>query len=81
MRFVYSAFKQSIGALDRQWDENVFQRQQGMYTTLLKRRLDGIALELMEGLESGQERSEWNHMVSRFVQDYMREFGLKIKSL
>lgn len=78
---LYQEFRHSVAGIDRQWEENVFQQQQGKYTTLLKHRLDRIAMELMEGLDHGAGRISWNHEVSGFIQDYLREFGQKIRSL
>ena len=81
LQALYREFKYCTASLDRQWDENVFQQQQAKYTALLKHRLDRIALELMENLETGADRNAWNQSVSQFILDYMREFGQKIRSL
>lgn len=81
MLSLYREFKHSVATIDRQWEENVFQQQQGRYTVLLKRRLDGIALELMALLETGDDRNEWSHAASGFIQGYLHEFGQKIRSL
>lgn len=81
MRVLFVEFRHSITALDRQGDENVFQQQQGKYCALLKHRLDRIALELMDKLNTGADRYGWNRTVSGFIQDYMTEFGRKLRAL
>lgn len=81
MQALYLEFKYATASLDRQWDENVFQQQWGIYTSRLKHRLDRIALELMGNLETGTDRNAWNHSVSRFIQGYVSEFGQRIRSL
>ena len=81
MQVLYREFIYCTASLDRQRDENVFQQQQGKYTALLKHRLDRIALELMESLETDADHNTWNLTVSRFIQDYLSEFGQKIRSL
>ena len=81
MLTLYREFRSTVSPIDRQWEENVFQQQCGKFTALLKHRLDGMAMELMAKLETDSERQEWNHSGNRFVQDYMREFGQKIKCL
>lgn len=81
MLSLYRSFRQATASLDRQGDENVFQQQQGMYTALLKRRLDGIALEVMSHLEAGADHHECHHALSRFIGDYVQEFLQKIRSL
>lgn len=78
---LYREFRQVTASIDRQWDENVFQQQQGKYVALLKHRLERIALELMAGQDSGAGRDEWNREVSAYIRDYLREFGQKIRSL
>jgi hypothetical protein len=81
LQTLYREFKYCTSALDRQWDENVFQQQQGKYTALLRHRLDRIALEVMENLDTDADRNAWSHSVNQLIQDYMREFGQKIRSL
>ena len=81
MLSLYREFKHSVASIDRQWEENVFQQQQGRYTSLLKLRLDSIARELMSVLETSSDRNEWSHSVTGFIQSYLNEFRQKIKSL
>lgn len=78
---LFREFKYSVAAIDRQRDENVFQQQQGRYMALLKHRLDSIAFELMNLLDPGDDRNRWNSSVSRFIGEYLNEFGQKIRSL
>lgn len=81
MLSLFREFKHSVAAIDRQWEENVFQQQQGRYTALLKHRLDSIALELLSLLDTGDDRNEWSHMAGGFVRGYLHEFGQKIRAM
>jgi hypothetical protein len=81
MLSLYREFQYSVAAVDRQGQEDVFQQQRSRYTTLLKSRLDGIAMELMNVLETSSDRNEWSHSATRFIQEYMNEFAQKIRSL
>lgn len=81
MHTLYQEFRHCTASVDRQGEENVFRQQQGRFTALLKRRLDGIAVELMDVLETGSDRNEWSYAASRFIQDYMNEFAQKVRSL
>lgn len=78
---LYREFRQGTASIDRQWDENVFQQQQGKYVALLKHRLELIAQELMAGQGSGSGRDEWNREVSNHIHNYLGEFRQKIRSL
>lgn len=78
---LYREFKHSVASIDRQWDENVFQQQLGKYTVLLRHRLESIAIDLMNQLQTGDDRNKWSHTANGFIGEYMREFGLKVRTL
>jgi hypothetical protein len=81
LQALYMAFQKATAPLDRQGDENVFRQQQGIYTSLLRHRLEGIALELISRVEPAANRNSCNLALSRFIQDYLFEFAQKIRSL
>jgi hypothetical protein len=81
MLSLYREFRQATTALDRLRDENVFQQLQGRYASQLKHRLDSIALEMLETGKRDAGCSEWSHSLGRVIQEYVREFGQKIRSL
>ena len=81
LNHLFQEFSASTIAIDRQKDVNVFQQQLGKYTALLKQQLDGIALEMLSTILSTTNTNEWNHSLSVFIQDYLREFRHKAKSL
>ncbi|HEY1116044.1 MAG TPA: hypothetical protein VGE66_20920 [Chitinophagaceae bacterium] len=81
MHSLYRSFRKAVAPIDRQGGDNVFRHQQSLYTEQLKRRLESIALELLSKLNKSVDPNECHHTLSRFIQDYVREFGQKIRAL
>ncbi len=78
---LYSDFKQSALSLDRQKDENVFQQLQGRYLSRLKHQLQSVSLEILNQTEQGFNRHQLNNALSRFIEEYTKEFIQKTRSL
>ena len=74
---LYSEFKHAVATIDRQRDENVFQQQQAMYTNTLKHHLQNIAQETSRHMQQQDQSQKLNVL----VEDYLKEFVHKIKSL
>jgi hypothetical protein len=78
---VYEEFKHTTASLDRQRDENVFQRMQAQYSARLKRQLGEVALETLEQLSLGLSRDGFNRILTSFIEEYTTEFVQKARSL
>lgn len=74
-------FKFSIASLDRQRDENVFQRVQANHVAALRRRLQEVALEVVAQLATDQSRDRFHHFLALAIDEYINEFVQKAKSL
>lgn len=78
---LYHDFQHSVTTLNRRRDENVFQQIKGKYTQELKSRLNNLARESIQKMDTDSGRNELNHALSSIIDDYLREFELKIRSL
>lgn len=78
---LFREFTHKVVTLDRQRDEHVFQQLGSQYTDQLRRQLERLALELLSGVERSDERQQWNGALSRYIQDYVKDFTQKIQSL
>lgn len=78
---LYAEFRHSIASIDRQADENVFQQSQNRYASQLHLRLNHIALELLEQAASSGNRTRLNQVLSPSIEEYVKEFIQKAKSL
>jgi hypothetical protein len=77
---IYGEFKQAIASIDRQGDENVFQRLQNRYASQLQLQLHNIALEILGQVDTAQ-RNKLSFSLSQSIEEYIREFLQKAKSL
>lgn len=78
---IYSEFRHSIVTIDRQSDENVFQQLKNRYASQLHLRLNQIALELLEQVDSSGHRNKLNQVLSPSIEEYLKEFTQKARSL
>ena len=78
---LYAEFRHSIASVDRQGSEDVFQQLQNRYINQLQRRLNDIALELLQQAAPTGNRTRLNQVLSPSIEEYIKEFKLKAKSL
>lgn len=78
---VYRSFLYSVGSIDRQGDENVFQQLRDKFADRLKYQLQSVAREVLDQSTDRASAGTLNHMFSRFIDDYRREFIQKVRAL
>jgi len=78
---LYTEFGHSIASVDRQGDENVYQQLQNRYISQLHLRLNNIALELLEQADPTGNRTKLNQALTRSIEEYIKEFLQKARSL
>ncbi|HEX2532424.1 MAG TPA: hypothetical protein VHK69_01740 [Chitinophagaceae bacterium] len=78
---LYRDFRHSADRLDRQGEEHVFRQLQGHFCNRLKMELQHIASELMAGTGPEAGRPESYPAFHVYIEDYIHEFTLKIRSL
>lgn len=79
---LFSQFELSVKHLNRQMDENVFQKTAGKYNDILKQELMQLLRRLLETNHHLHRNSLQIHQaLSNKVLDYTSEFSRKIKQL
>lgn len=78
---LYRHFQSSVAPIDRQGDENVFQRSHGRYVAQLRQQLQGLAMDILNEADAGTDRGRLNHSLASFIDDYVQEFIQKVRSL
>ena len=78
---LYGKFKESAKLLDRVRDDNVFQQQQSKYLQTLKQQLESLALEILNKNRSVGNNSQLNKKLTDEINEYVREFKQKSRSL
>ena len=78
---LYEKFKESAKLLDRVRDDNVFQQQQSKYLQTLKQQLESLALEILNKNRSVGKNSQLNKKLTDEINEYMKEFRQKSRSL
>jgi len=78
---LYGKFKESAKLLDRARDDNVFQQQQSKYLQALKQQLESLALEILNKNRSVGNNSQLNKKLTDEINEYVKEFRQKSRSL
>jgi hypothetical protein len=78
---LYAKFKGSAKLLDRTQDDNVFQQQQGKYLQTLKQQLESLALEILDKNSPVGDSSQLNKKLADEINEYVKEFTQKSRSL
>ncbi|HEY1871432.1 MAG TPA: hypothetical protein VGG71_10250 [Chitinophagaceae bacterium] len=78
---LYAKFKESAKILDRTKDDNVFQQQQSKYLQTLKQQLESLALEIMSKNSLVENNSQLNKKLTDEIDEYLKEFRQKSRSL
>ena len=78
---LYGKFKESAKLLDRARDDNVFQQQQSKYLQTLKQQLESLALEILNKNRSVGNNSQLNKKLTDEINEYVKEFKQKSRSL
>jgi hypothetical protein len=77
---IFGMYQQSVGKINRQGDENVFQQLTGMYAHQLNRHLHDIVSEIT-GTVAPVEQERLRNMLLSLVEEYNKEFLQKVRSL
>jgi hypothetical protein len=77
---LYNEFRHSTALIDRQGDENVFQKLQNRYVSQLALQLHDIALEVLEKADHSHDRQKLQYAFTHSIEEYTNEFLQKIKS-
>lgn len=78
---LYERFRESTKRLDRAKDENVFQQQESKYLQTLKQQLESLALEILNKSSSVGNKSQLNKKLTDEINEYIKEFRQKSRSL
>ena len=78
---LFEKFKGSARSLDRIKDENVFQHQQAKYLQALKHQLESLAMELLHRNKTLKQISQLNKKLADGINQYLKEFRQKSRSL
>jgi len=78
---LYEKFKESAKLLNRARDDNVFQQQQSKYLQTLKQQLESLAIEILNKNSSVGNNSQLNRKLTEEINEYLKEFRQKSRSL
>jgi len=78
---LYEKFRESAKLIDRARDDNVFQQQQSKYLQTLKQQLESLALEILSKNSSVRDNSQLNKKLTDEINEYVKEFRQKSRSL
>jgi len=78
---IYDDFRRDAKSLDRQTDENVFQKLQGRYMKELEKQLHRAAEGLVEEHTGDRDIGTLQHELARQISYLLSEFLVKAKSM
>ena len=70
-------FKRNIDLIDRNRNENVFQLQKGKYISMLKKNLEGIAMQIINQYKEVEFPDRIRRELTEGINYYIKEFSRK----
>jgi hypothetical protein len=78
---LYEEFKNAIAAVDRQGQEDTFQKLQTQYVNTLRVQLESVALDVLQRNERHPQRTQLQRAFTSGINTYIAEFIQKIRCL